>query len=271
MLTLQMKWLDSLELKFGRYAIPGLIRYIVAMNAMVFILHLLNRHFLSLLYLDPALVMRGQLWRLVTYIFIPALGNWWVMPDYLWLAFWLMFLWMLGDGLEQAWGAFKLNLFYLVGMIGTTIAALVFGSSYNNILLNLSLLFAFATLYPDFTIMAFLVLPMKIKWVAWFSFASLLLAFLTGSLSTKIAILVSMGNYFLFFGPDIVRLARHRHAVSTRRQRYESSQLSETESLHQCVVCHKTEITNPELDFRVAKDDNEYCIEHLPARTAPEA
>jgi hypothetical protein len=260
-----MKWLNALELKFGHLAFPGLIRIIVAFNALVFILSLINPQFLSLIYLDRDLVMQGQVWRLVSYIFIPALGRWWLMPDYLWLVFWLMFLWMIGDGLEQAWGSFKLNLFYLVGMIGTTAAAFIFGMSYNNVMLNLSLLFAFATLFPNYTIYVFLILPLKIKWLAWFSAAMVALTFLGGSAAVKMSILASLGNYLLFFAPVLVQSLREKKYVAQRRTEFQSKQMPEEEALHICAVCRRTEITNPELDFRVAKNGEEYCVEHLAA------
>ena len=77
-----MKWLDSLEAKFGHLAIPGLIRIVVGFNALVFILIQINPNFLSLITLDRDLVMHGQFWRLVSYIFIPSLGGGWLMPPY---------------------------------------------------------------------------------------------------------------------------------------------------------------------------------------------
>ena len=247
-----MNWIDSLERRFGHLAIHGLIRIVVGFNAAVFVLFMANPNILSFLVLDPNAIRHGQLWRLVTFIFIPSIGRSALMPDYLWLVFALLFLWMLGDGLEQAWGAFKLNLFYLAGMIGTTIAAFIFGASSNNVMLNLSLLFAFATIYPDHQILILLVIPVKMIWVAWFSFALLMLTFFSGSWSTRAAI----------FG-----MAKQRKVVADRRLRFERDIAEVTaDALHCCVVCKKTEVTNPEAEFRVSKDGNEYCAEHLPAK-----
>jgi hypothetical protein len=264
----RMKWIDALEKKFGRHAIHGLVRVIVFLNAFVFILTLVNPHFLELIYLDPALVMQGQVWRLFSYILIPALGRWWLMPDYLWLVFWLMFIWMLGEGLEHAWGSFKLNMYYIIGMLGTTVAAFVFGDNFNNVILNLSLLFAFATIYPDYPIRLFLIIPVKIKWIAWFSFGGLCLSFLTGSLSIRMAILAGLANYIIFFSGMIVHDFKHRNAVTKRRQRFLKEAMPADEALHRCEVCSRTEITNPDLDFRVSADGNEYCVEHLPKLSA---
>ena len=261
-----MKWLNTLELKYGRYAIHGLIRIVVALNALVFVMYLTNPAFLKLLYLDSELIMKGQVWRLVTYVFIPALGRWWLMPDYLWLTFWLLFLWLMGEGLEHAWGPFKLNCYYLIGMIGTTIATFCFGYSFNNYILNISLLFAFATLYPNYIINLFLVLPIKIKWIAWFSLASLCLSFLEGNAALRMSILASLANYLIFFAQDVLQIVRHRSAVVSRRQRFQRDLMGEEDSMHRCKVCNRTEISDPDLDFRVSADGNEYCVDHLPAK-----
>ncbi len=76
-------------------------------------------------------------------------------------------LWLLGDGLEQAWGSFKLNLYYLIGMVGTTVAVFLLGSSdATGIYLNLSLFFAFATLFPNYPILLFFIFPVRVKWIA---------------------------------------------------------------------------------------------------------
>jgi membrane associated rhomboid family serine protease len=147
-----MSLLDSLERRFGRFAIPGLIRIVAGFNALVFILARLNPQFVQMLDLDRSAILHGQVWRLVTYIFIPTTNS----P--IWIVFVLLFLWFIGEGLERAWGAFRLNLFYLMGMIGTTIAAFFFGSNFSNTMLNASLFFAFARFYPEEVIYVFFVL-----------------------------------------------------------------------------------------------------------------
>jgi membrane associated rhomboid family serine protease len=135
-----MTWLDSLERRFGRFAIPGLIRIIVALTALVYILALLNPGFLNVLTLDPARILQGEVWRLITYIFIPrSIGQPGSMIQPLWLLLALWFLLFIGDRLEHAWGAFRLNLYFLVGMIGTTIAAFLFGAQFSNAMLASSL------------------------------------------------------------------------------------------------------------------------------------
>src|ERR1700730_5197736 len=156
-----MTWLDKLERRFGFLAIPGLCRLLVGFTVLVFVLILLNPDFLNVIALDPGRVRRGEVWRLVTYIFIPPSLS----PLFLLLGLW--FLWFIGDGLERAWGAFRLTLYFFVGMIGTTVAAFFFGSNFSNSMLTAALFFAFATFYPNEVIYIFFILPVKVKWVAW--------------------------------------------------------------------------------------------------------
>ncbi len=253
-----MRWLDTLERRFGFLGIPGLIRIIVAFSALVFLLVRLNPDFISALDLNPERLRHGEIWRLVTYIFIPQTFS------FLWIIFVLWFLWFIGDGLEHAWGPFRLTLYFLVGMIGTTAAALFFGSNFSNTMLIASLFYAFARFYPDQVIYVLFILPVKIKWVAWVSAAFLLLGFFVNSNSYRVATVAALSNYLIFFGPEIVYQARHRHEVSSRRRRFEVQSRSETEPLHKCAVCGATESSDPNLDFRVARDGEEYCLAHLP-------
>lgn len=262
-----MTWLDKLEKRLGFLAIPRLIRVIVGFNALVFVLaqisspngqRVADSAFVRALELDRGAVMHGQLWRLFTYIFIPQTFS----P--LWVIFALWFLYYVGEGLEQAWGSFRVTLYYLVGMIGTTVAAFFFGGNFANGVLNASLFFAFAWFYPDEVIYVFFVLPVRIKWLAWASAAFLLFGFVVGTPPYRVALVVAFANYLLFFGPEIVRQARDRRAVSSRRKRFEiQSRDAETEPLHRCAVCGATELTDPTLEFRVAADGEEYCLPHL--------
>ncbi|MEY2480883.1 MAG: hypothetical protein QOI04_1810 [Verrucomicrobiota bacterium] len=253
-----MSWLDKLEKRFGFLAIPGLIRVVVIFNALVFILVRLNPDFQSVLQLDPARIRQGEVWRLVTYIFVPQTFS------YLWVIFVLWFLWFIGDGLERAWGPFRLTLYFFVGMLGTTAAAFFFGSGSSNAMLSASLFYAFARFYPDEIIYVFFVLPLKIKWVAWASAAFLLYGFVAASNSYRMALIAAFANYLIFFAPEIYREARQRRGVADRRRRFEIKSRDETEPLHRCAVCGATELSDPNLDFRVGRDGKDYCMEHLP-------
>ena len=254
-----MNVLDKLERRFGFIAIPGLIRIVVAFNALVFLLVYLNPDFKFVLDLNPSRIMQGQVWRLFTYIFLPQTFSPW------WIIFVLWFLWFIGEGLEQAWGAFRLTLYFFVGMIGTTVAAFFFGSNFSNSMLTAGLFFAFATFYPNEVIYIFFILPVKVKWVACAMAAFLLYGFVVSSNSYRAALLVALSNYVIFFGPGFVGQVRQRHEATGRRRRFAESARTETEPLHRCAVCGATESSDPSLDFRVASDGEEYCLSHLPS------
>lgn len=266
-----MTWLDKLERRIGFLAIPGLIRIVVAFTALVYVLTFLNPEFLSILQLHPPSIRRGEVWRLVTYLFLPsspAQPGALLSPLLVVLALW--FLWFVGEGLERAWGAFRLTLYFLVGMIGTTIAAFLFGAQFSNSMLAASLFFAFAWFYPDEIIYVFFILPVKIKWLAWFSGGLIMVGFVLESNAYRMAVIAALSNFFIFFGPEIFTRVRHRKEVATRRKRFEVQTRSESEPLHKCATCGATELTDPNLDFRVSRDGEEYCMNHLPS-AAPAA
>src|SRR3712207_4317566 len=120
-----MSFLDKLERRIGFIAVPGLVRIIVTFTALVYGLMILAPEFVSVIELDPALVMAGGVLRLFTYVFIPRTMS----PLFQLLGLW--FLWFVGEGLERAWGALRLVLYFLVGMLGTTVAAFAFGAQFS--------------------------------------------------------------------------------------------------------------------------------------------
>ena len=254
-----MSLLNTLEKHLGRFAVPGLIRYVVALNALVFILGLLDSGYISMLTLNREAIFSGQVWRLLSWIFIPNTFS------LIWVIFYLMFTWWMGDLIEGTWGSFRLNLYYLVGYLGCTAAALLFGQSLANTALNATLLFAVGTLAPELQIFLFGIIPLRLKWVALISVAIFALAFVQGDWGARAAILVAFSNYLLFFGPMFMRRSVEARQIAARRAKFELAKRTD-ETLHKCEACGRTEISNPELEFRVAADGHEYCTAHLPSR-----
>ena len=261
-----MSLLTRLENKIGHWAIPGLLRYVAALNALCFVLLKINPHFLNFLILDRTSLLHGEVWRLFTYILIPSLGG--LFPDWFTMAFYVLYLFWVGDGLEQALGAFRLNAYYLLGMVGTTIAALISNGDPAGFMLNTTLLLAFARFYPDTTILFMFVLPVKVRWIAWFSGALILYSLFVSGWAHRFATFAALLNYFIFFGREIIHDARTRREFGERRARFEKQMRStaEDQAMHCCHICGRTEHTAPELEFRVAADGEEYCAEHLPKR-----
>lgn len=258
-----MHFLHHLERRFPWLAVPGLIRYVALFNALVFILHLIAPGYEALLTLNREAIFHGQIWRLATWIFIPETFQ----P--FWIFFALLFLWFLGDGLEEALGAFRTTMFYVAGVIACTAVALIFGSYGANTFLNLSLLYAFATLHPDYKVLFLFVIPLRISWLAVASCLLTALGTLGQPPAAQAALVVTLVNYFLFFWPLL--LFKYRHATGRHRKKIGLPLLKkkadlEASSLHHCETCHRTEATAPELHFRVTADGKEYCIEHLPRK-----
>jgi membrane associated rhomboid family serine protease len=210
-----------------------------------------------MLALSPEKIMQGEAWRLVSYIFVPETRSWF------WVLFLLLFMWFLASALEETWGALKLNVFYLVGMVGCTVAAFFFGGGPSNTFLNLSLFFAFATVVPNYEIFLFFILRVKVKYVAWVLGGIYLLQLVAIPLSAKMAMIASLANYLLFFAPGFVRNLHSRQHNAARLRKF---QQETSETMHRCKICGRTELSDQQLDFRVAWDGHEYCAEHLPAR-----
>jgi membrane associated rhomboid family serine protease len=234
---------------------PGLLKAVVLLNALTFVLLAMDPGYAEVLAMIPEKILQGEVWRLVTYIFIPETQS------TFWIIFALLFLWFLSSALEETWGPLRLNVFYLVGMAGCTVAAFFFGGEASNTFLNLSLFFAFATVAPDYEIFLFFILRVKMKYLAWIMAGILGLQFMVVPLSAKMAIVASLVNYLIFFGPPFIREARQRRQAAVRQQKFK---IEETETMHRCAVCGRTEASNPELDFRVKDDGAEYCTDHLP-------
>ncbi|MFQ3577506.1 MAG: rhomboid family intramembrane serine protease [Verrucomicrobiia bacterium] len=249
-------WITRLEGRFGRYAIPGLVRILVMLNALVYVLLLYNPEFRAMLVFQVDAIRNGQIWRCVTFLFVPLHMH----PLFLLIA--LYFLWIIGEGLEEAWGAFRLNLFYLVGVFATIAVAFLFGIGASNYYLNTMLFLAFATLYPDFTVLLFFILPVAVKWLAIVAVAFLTIDFINGGVGARGAILAATLSYLLFFGPFFLQRWKDRVEIAVRRARFED-RFDDGEDLHRCIVCNATDITHPERDFRVTKEGVEMCEECL--------
>jgi hypothetical protein len=257
-----MKWIDRAEARFGHLAIPHLVQAIGVLSAVVFFFFKLDPNFFSVLELYPSRVMAGEVWRLVTYIFVPTTGSLLPSPDWVNVIFYMLFLFWIGNGLEQVWTPLKINLYCLITMAGITAAAFFFGALFSHFMLVQALFFAFARYYPD-EMLTFP--PLKVKWLAWIDVAWLAWMASTEGFSFTMAMLATLAAYFIFFGREIFQSARFQQEVASRRQRFEASARDgRDEAMHQCAVCGRTELVAPDLDFRVASDGNEYCVEHLP-------
>jgi hypothetical protein len=260
-----MKWLNKLERVLGRFAIRNLMTYIVMLNAVAFVLIYLDIYVLQtgILYpkmvLIPELVLKGEIWRLVTFLAIPP------STSLMWVFFTLYFYYMVGGALESEWGTFKFNAYYFLGILATIAVSFIFNIAVTPIYINLSLFLAFARIYPNYELLIFFVLPVKVKYLALIDWAFIAFTILTGSMSSKLTAIISIINFFIFFGPDIFSGAKGNRQVHQNRQRFRR-EIPKDFTYHRCTVCGKTEKDDPNLEFRYCdkcEGDYEYCMEHV--------
>lgn len=195
----------DLERKLRRYAIADLMKYIVIGQGIVYILQFvwpsLGYALYSMMTLSRAGLLRGQIWRLVTFIFSPPASS----P--LFALFSLYFYYIIGTGLESRWGKVKFCLYYLVGMVCAWIACLLTGYA-SNAYLNLSLFFAFAAMFPNEPVLLFGILPIKMKYLALVDVLIYLQQFIAGPASTRVTIVLCLLNVILFLGGDLLNTLR---------------------------------------------------------------
>ena len=205
------KWLYRMEYKYGKNAVNNLMLTVVIGMAIVYLADRLNPtvDLQGFLYLYRPALAHGQLWRLITFIFLPPtnggmLGIFGVLIS-------LYFYYFIGSSLERTWGSFRFDVYYLCGVLGAVLSCLLTGYA-DNYYLNMSLFFAFAALYPDMQVLLFYFIPIKVKWLALLDAVLFLISFVTGGWPTRVSILMSLINFFLFFGPDVF----HRIAGDSR-------------------------------------------------------
>jgi hypothetical protein len=195
--------LARLERRIGRYAVPNLILYVVGGMAVVWFLSRSRPESVERLVLDMDAVRRGEVWRLATFLLIPPRSS------SLWVFVNLYFTWWVGSTLEKHWGAFKFNAFYFIGALATIGAALVAGPT-SNTWLDSSLFLAFATTFPDVSILLFFILPIRVKWLGIFAALAIGAAFVVGDWDTRAPIIAALVNYALFFGGHWRRIWQQR-------------------------------------------------------------
>ena len=255
-----LPWLDRLERRFGRYAVPNLTLALIAGQALVyFAMRLEGRaDIIANLQLVPSLVKTGQIWRLVTFAFEPPMMG----PLFAFI-FWYLF-YMMGTALEQQWGLFRYNLFLLIGFVATAaVSFLTPNLPASNGFLQGSVFLAFAFLFPDFVLHLFFVLPIKIKWLALLAWLFYLQTAVMGTWHVRLQVIASVANFLVFFGRELVDRLRHKQRRAVRDAR---ESRAKKRPLHECRVCGITNLSHPKMQFRYCTKcagQCGYCTEHL--------
>lgn len=274
-----MNWLEKLERKFGRFAIPNLTVYLLAAYVIGFGIVWLMPQMTVYLTLEPALILRGQVWRIISWILIPPTTN------IISLVFLVLLYYSLGTALERTWGTFRYNLYIFSGLLFTVAAVfLLYGFLYlrygiemplsmvgivSTNYITMSIFLAFAAIYPDMEVMLYFILPIKMKWMALVYVAMAAYYFIRGGMGERVAIAASLLNFFIFFlsGRNMRRFGPRERA---RKAKFRSQSAPHMKyaggAQHRCAVCGRTELDDPCLEFRYCSKCNgnyEYCQDHL--------
>lgn len=275
-------WLGKMERKFGRYAISNIMKYLIVLYAGGYFLYMINPMFyLNYLVLDWGAVLHGQIWRLLTFLMQPPSASIFM------VALLLYIYYMIGMQLENALGTFRFNFYLLTGIVLHIVASLIVYLTTGMVIspsveyLNLSFFFVFAMLFPDAQFLLFFAIPIKGKWIAlidgfyflWAIISPFLPAYKGTEYGAMMAALASILNVFIFY-----LLSRNMHAYSPkevkRRRDYQRKvqqaqkpeHVYENGARHKCAVCGRTELDDPNLEFRYCSKCNgnyEYCQDHL--------
>ena len=255
--------------KHPNFGLRNLMKYICIANVAFWLLGSVNSVLASYLVFDPALILRGQVWRLVTFALCP--------PSYNLLALVaIYFYYWIGSTLEQNWGTPMFNLYVLFGAGLTVIYGfliyLITGipvrvdAQY----VYLSLFFAFAALYPDMQVLLFFFIPIKLKWLALVDAAFFLMGIVTTAFPLNLLPVVAIANFFLFCGGDLLAKIPRRPSANTVNFRRESQRIRREQRQelykHKCAVCGRTDVSNPELEFRYCSRCAGYhcfCMDHI--------
>lgn len=286
-----MKFINKLERKFGRYAIHDLMLYFMYIWGFSTLLFNFfpgaDRLYYTFFSLDFRMVFRGQIWRLVTFIFTP----YWLRSsfDFICFALQVYVYLMIGRSLENAWGAFRFNLFFIGGILFNILGGLIYYITVISIgsvsglgflsstaymvgldYLFQSMFFAFAVLYPNIQFLLFYIIPVKVKYLAILDALYLGYLVLTsikgGQYYMAIGVIVALANFLIFFFAtrNYKRMSpkEKMRKAAFRREVYQAS----SGPMHKCAVCGKTELDGENLEFRYCskcKGGLEYCQEHL--------
>lgn len=264
-----MRLVDRFCYKHPHFGIQNLMRYLTIANVVFWLIGITNQTLLSYLGFDAALILRGQIWRLLTFMLYP--------PSTGVLAFLVFyFYYWIGNALEQYWGTAHFNVYLLIGWFVTVLYGFLvyFIGGYRIPIdaqyLYLSMFFSFAALYPDMQVLLFFFLPIKVKYIALIDAVYFLLAVFTNPFPRNLLPLVATLNFFIFFGATLIRMLPKKDSKSTINFRKESRRIRQEQRsklyTHKCAVCGRTDTEFPELEFRYCSRCAGYhcfCQDHI--------
>lgn len=259
-----MNFLDRLERRAPWLAFPGFLRYYALFHVLVFVLQIIRPDVGQALEFDRDKILSGEVWRVATMFFASSQFGRLSIMTLIFLFFAVNFVFMVSDGLEESWGDFKSSVFYYTGIGVVLVMNFIYpvpipGSG--TVLYGAAFL-AFATLYPKKEILLFLILPVQIRFLGMFA-GGLILLNAIGQPWLLPFYLCGYANYFIWAGIPALRGTARIIEAGKRKKVFNSSKLPASEAFHTCIVCRKTDVSDPQLEFRIGNDGEEYCVEHL--------
>lgn len=271
-----MNWLDKLEKKFGRFAIRNLTVYLIVGYIIGYGVYYFMPDLLNMLTLEPAFILKGQIWRIISWVLVPPTGS------LISIIFMALLYYSLGTILERTWGSFRFNVYIFSGIIFTVLGAFLlyfiiggnlvgYGYFFSTYYINMSIFLAFAMSYPDMKVYLYFIIPIKMKWMAAVYAVLIILEIISGNIITRVAIVASMLNFIVFFLAN-KNMRRFSPKEQMRKRKFQQqaqpkSHITYTNGArHRCAVCGRTEVEHPELEFRFCSKCNgnyEYCQDHL--------
>lgn len=268
-------FLYQMERKFGKYAIPNLTMYMIGLYVVGLLLMLMSgQGIFGVLSLNVNAILHGQIWRLFTFLMIPPSTSILVIIT-------IFFYASIGRTLEQTWGTFYYNVYIFSGIIFTILGnfiayAIVYFTTGDTLIVGtnyyimLSMFLAFALLYPDVTVLLMFIIPIKIKWMAYFYYAIMVYmvyqCLLFRDFGQATSIVMSLLNFFVYFYLTKKRTTVSR-AQKKRKKQYQAKMVRpQGVTRHRCAVCGATEESDSTLEFRFCskcKGNYEYCQNHL--------
>lgn len=285
-----MSFINKLERKLGKYAITNLSLYLITCYGFGYIIYSINNEFLTYLTLNPFYILKGQVWRIFTWILVPP-GT----SNIFFVLIMLYFYYSIGTTLEKTWGAFYYNFYIFSGMIFTVIGSFVLMGVYflqyggqfdsvgqwmivmrnltqinfvqfNTYYVNMSIFLAFAATFPEMQILFMFVIPIKVKVLGIIYSGFLIFEAFNGKLIAWIVIGSSLLNFIVFFFWTRKKMIRSPKQI--RRQHVYQKEIKRAAAVtrHKCAICGRTEEEFPELEFRFCskcEGSYEYCQDHL--------
>lgn len=289
---------NKFERRFGKYAISNLTLYLIICYGAGYLIQAINSEFLNFLVLDPFLILKGQIWRIFTWIIVPPGSS-----NIFFTLITLLFYYSIGSQLERTWGTYRYNIYIFSGLFFTVLGSFLLcgycalvgyiplsdyygysvtgyymlanGSSiyfgmFSTYYINMSLFLAVAATFPDMQVLYMMIIPVKMKWMGVIYVVIILLDCIQGGPATWFVVGASLMNFVVFFFTSRKRIRlspeQRKRRMEYRRQTRQEATRTSAITKHKCAICGRTEQDGEDLEFRFCskcEGNYEYCQYHL--------